>query len=189
MGWGWRTSCKSIMFCCNFFRNFFRTEMFTPVQNSVFEKKIVKKKTQVEKNNTTVVTSVGQTVYLYCGVHNLGERAVRNKFLQINIVWTIYHEVICFPWVVQSDTSKVLNFPVLSFTPSSSSLNCQTEHFGHFWRLALFYNAKILAAPSSQSQSVSDVKLLKIHFQVSWIRSRDLTILTIGLVRYTRDPR
>jgi len=55
--------------------------------------------TLVEKNNTTVVTSVGQTVYLYCGVHNLGERAV------------------------------------------------------------------------------------------SWIRSRDLTILTIGLVRYTRDPR
>ena len=109
----------------------------------------------------------------------------------INIVWTIYHEVICFPWVVQADTSKVLNFPVLSFTPSSSSLNCQTEHFGHFWRLALFCkcNAKILAAPSSQSQSVSDVKLLKIHFQVSWIRSRDLTILTIGLVRYTRDPR
>ena len=26
-------------------------------------------------------------------------------------------------------------------------------------------------------------------FQVSWIRSRDLTILTIGLVRYTRDQR
>ena len=26
-------------------------------------------------------------------------------------------------------------------------------------------------------------------FQVSWIRSRDLTILTIGTVRYTRDPR
>ena len=76
----------------------------------------------------------------------------------INIVWTIYYEVICFPWVVQSDTSKVLNFPVLSFTPSSSSLNCQTEHFGHFWRLALFCNAKILAAPSSQSQSVSDVE-------------------------------
>jgi len=53
----------------------------------------------VDNNNTTVVTSVGQTVYLYCGVHNLGERAV------------------------------------------------------------------------------------------SWIRSRDLTILTIGTIRYTRDPR
>jgi hypothetical protein len=26
--------------------------------------------------NSTVVTSVGQTVYLYCGVRNLGERAV-----------------------------------------------------------------------------------------------------------------
>ena len=26
-------------------------------------------------------------------------------------------------------------------------------------------------------------------YKVSWIRSRDLTILTIGLVRYTRDPR
>lgn len=49
--------------------------------------------------NSTVVTSVGQTVYLYCGVRNLGERAV------------------------------------------------------------------------------------------SWIRSRDLSILTIGMVRYTRDPR
>jgi len=49
--------------------------------------------------NSTVVTSVGQTVYLYCGVSNLGDR------------------------------------------------------------------------------------------QVSWIRSRDLTILTIGLIRYTRDQR
>jgi len=53
----------------------------------------------VNTTNSTVVTSVGQTVYLYCGVHNLGDRAV------------------------------------------------------------------------------------------SWIRSRDLTILTIGLVRYTRDQR
>jgi len=52
----------------------------------------------VDNNNTTVVTSVGQTVYLYCGVKN-SERAV------------------------------------------------------------------------------------------SWIRSRDLSILTIGMVRYTRDPR
>ena len=34
----------------------------------------------VDNNNTTVVTSVGQTVYLYCRVHNLGERAVREKF-------------------------------------------------------------------------------------------------------------
>lgn len=53
----------------------------------------------VNTTNTTVVTSVGQTIYLYCGVQNLGDRAV------------------------------------------------------------------------------------------SWIRSRDLTILTIGLVRYTRDQR
>lgn len=53
----------------------------------------------VDSANTTIFTSVGQTVYLYCGVQNLGERAV------------------------------------------------------------------------------------------SWMRSADLTILTIGLVRYTRDPR
>merc|ERR1719244_378987 len=53
----------------------------------------------VNTTNSTVVTSLGQTVYLYCGVHNLGDRSV------------------------------------------------------------------------------------------SWIRSRDLTILTIGLVRYTRDQR
>ena len=31
----------------------------------------------VNTTNSTVVTSVGQTVYLYCGVHNLGDRAVR----------------------------------------------------------------------------------------------------------------
>ena len=30
----------------------------------------------VNTTNTTVVTSVGQTVYLYCGVQNLGDRAV-----------------------------------------------------------------------------------------------------------------
>ena len=31
----------------------------------------------VNSTNTTVVTSAGQTVYLYCGVQNLGDRAVR----------------------------------------------------------------------------------------------------------------
>ena len=29
--------------------------------------------------NTTVVSSVGQTVYFYCGVHNLGDRQVRTE--------------------------------------------------------------------------------------------------------------
>lgn len=53
----------------------------------------------VTGSNNTLVTSVGQTIYLYCGVNNLGDR------------------------------------------------------------------------------------------QVTWLRSRDLTILTIGLVRYTRDQR
>ena len=65
--------------------------------------------------NSTVVTSVGQTVYLYCGVSNLGDRQVGCP----------------------------------SFLPDPSN----------------------------------DV------WQVSWIRSRDLTILTIGLIRYTRDQR
>ena len=37
----------------------------------------------VETNNTTVLTSVGQTAYLYCGVHNLGERAVRTTTTQL----------------------------------------------------------------------------------------------------------
>ena len=48
-----------------------------------FHQFICKNNTQVEKNNTTVVTSVGQTVYLYCGVHNLGERAVSNSFTKL----------------------------------------------------------------------------------------------------------
>ena len=39
----------------------------------------------VSSNNNTLVTSVGQTVYLYCGVHNLGDRQVNyNYTLLIN---------------------------------------------------------------------------------------------------------
>ena len=48
------------------------------------------------------MTSVGQTVYLYCGVHNLGERAVSNCFTKLTkhfhlyVIWyivrRIYHE-------------------------------------------------------------------------------------------------
>ena len=39
----------------------------------------------VNTTNSTVVTSMGQTVYLYCGVHNLGDRAVR-----INSYFTLF---------------------------------------------------------------------------------------------------
>ena len=35
----------------------------------------------VSSNNNTLVTSVGQTVYLYCGVHNLGDRQVNKKLI------------------------------------------------------------------------------------------------------------
>ena len=44
----------------------------------------------VMSENNTYVTSVGQTVYLYCGVNNLGDRQVCNIFFSIFIFINIH---------------------------------------------------------------------------------------------------
>ena len=111
----------------------------------------------MEKNNTTVVTSVGQTVYLYCGVHNLGERAVRNKCLKISLDNLPWHLLpLCCPvrHIQNSHISSIEFYPLLLLELPGWA----------FW--SVLASGSFLAMPrfclrlTGQSQSVSDVKQL-----------------------------
>ena len=65
-----------------------------------------------------------------------------------------------------------------------------SKGFGMCLTPSFLGNIRILETPDKpKPKPVADVNVDETPFQVSWIRSRDLTILTIGLVRYTRDPR
>ncbi|XP_023218518.1 uncharacterized protein LOC111620726 [Centruroides sculpturatus] len=119
-------------------------------------------------SSRNVTTQIGQTVYLHCIVHNLGDKTVS--------------------WIRRKDF-HVLTVGLETYTTDARFQAIHMERTND-WSLQIRY-PQLNDAGLYECQVGSDPKIsFFVNLNVvSWIRRKDFHVLTVGLETYTTDAR